>query len=64
VAVQASLGFNYGEFAIIKVGIVDALPYSKKLDSIAVSQPIRNIKITVLRFQHIAQRNVFFISQG
>lgn len=40
VAVQTSLTSNYGEFAIIKIGIVDLLPDSKELNSVSISQPV------------------------
>ena len=37
VAIQASLAFNCGEFAIIKSGIEDGLPYAKELHGVPVS---------------------------
>ena len=39
-AVEASLTSNYGEFAIIKLGILNTLPDAEKLNSITVSHPI------------------------
>ena len=37
VAIQASLAFNCGEFAIIKSGVEDGLPYAKELHGVPVS---------------------------
>ena len=37
VAIQASLAFNCGEFAIIKSGVEDRLPYAKELHGVPVS---------------------------
>ena len=34
---QASLAFNCGEFAIIKSGVEDGLPYAKELHGVPVS---------------------------
>ena len=62
VAVEASLAFNCGEFAIIKAGIVDAFPNAEKLDGVAVAEPVGNKEIAVLGFQHISQGNVVLIS--
>jgi len=41
VADKFGIAINYGEFAIIRSRVVDVLPYAKKLDGIAVSQPIQ-----------------------
>jgi len=64
IAVQAGLTFNYGEFATIKVGIVNTLPYAEKLDGVAVPQPVRNKKIAIFRLEHIGQGNVVLILLG
>ena len=48
VAVQASLTSNCGEFAIIKIRVVDLFPYPEKFDRVSVSQPVRDEKPTVL----------------
>jgi len=32
--------FNYGEFAIIKIRIVDLLPNAKELDRVPIAQPV------------------------
>jgi hypothetical protein len=37
VAVQCGLAFNYGEFATIKIRIMNAFPDAKKLYSIAIA---------------------------
>ena len=58
VAVESRLASNYGEFAIIEVGVVDALPYAKKLNRVAISQPVRDEKVSVLGLQHIRQGNI------
>lgn len=64
VTVQASLAFNYGEFAIIKPGVVDAFPNPEELDGVAVAQPVRNKKVTILGFDHVGQTDVVLILAG
>ena len=48
--VQASLISNCGEFAIIKIRIVNTLPYAKKLHCVAIAKPISHKEITILGF--------------
>ena len=50
VAVESRTAPNYGEFAIIKVGVVDALPYAEEFHRVAVSQPVRDEKSPSLAF--------------
>ncbi len=45
--------FNYGEFAIIKIGIIYFLPNAYVFKRIAVTQPIGYEKISVFGAQHI-----------
>ena len=52
VAVQASLTSNCGEFAIIKIGVVYLFPNPKELNSVPVSQPVGDKKVTVFGFEH------------
>ena len=40
IAVQTGLTSNYGEFAIIKIQIVDLLPNAKELDRVPIAQPV------------------------
>jgi hypothetical protein len=61
VAVQPCLAFNYGEFAIIKVRIVDSFPDSKKLHCVPVAQPVGNEKIAIFGLQHVSQRNKILV---
>lgn len=49
VALQASLTFNCGEFAIIKIQVVNLLPDAPEFDRIAIAQPIGNEAIPILR---------------
>ena len=49
---------NYGEFAIIKVWIGNLLPYSKKLQCVSISKPIRNKEITILGLKHIRNADI------
>ena len=64
VAVQARLTFNCGEFAIIKTGVVDGFPNAKKFDGVTVAQPVRDEEISILRFQHVGQRNEVLVFGG
>src|SRR3569832_2388342 len=57
VAVEARLAFNYGEFAVIKSGVVDRLPNAEEFDGVAVSEPVGNEKVPVLGFEHVGQGN-------
>ena len=49
---------NYGEFAIIKIGIVNFLPNTDKFKRVPIAQPICNKKIPVFGTQHIRQAYV------
>lgn len=62
VAVQARLTFNCGEFAGIKIGIVDRFPNPEKFDGVPVPQPVGDEEFSILRFEHVRQGNeVVFI---
>lgn len=41
VAVQADLAHSYGEFAIIKIGIVDTLPNANEFNGAVIGQPVQ-----------------------
>jgi len=43
-AVQPGLTFNYGEFAGIKLRVVDCLPDAEEFHSVAVAQPVGDEK--------------------
>ena len=45
--IEAGLISNYGEFAIIKIGIIHFLPNADVFKSVAVTQPIGYEKISV-----------------
>lgn len=53
--VQSGLISNCGEFAIIKSGIIQFLPYSQIFKGISVSQPVSYKEITVFGFKHITR---------
>ena len=54
--VKTRLISNYGEFAIIKIFIMQTLPSTKELKSVPISKPVRYEKIPVLGFKHIRYR--------
>lgn len=58
--IKSSLISNCGEFAIIKIWIMNTLPYTKKLHGIAVTKPICNEEVTIFSFQHVCQTDVIF----
>ena len=58
IAVQSGLASNYGEFAIIEIGVEHALPDAQKFDGVAVSQPVGDEKIAVLGLQHVGQGDI------
>jgi hypothetical protein len=67
IVMQSGLTSNCGEFAIIKIGIIDGFPDTKKLDGIAISQPIRDEKVPVFCLQHIGKGdeiNIPFLNDG
>lgn len=64
VAVQTRLAFNYGEFARIKTGVMNGFPDAKKFDGVAVAQPVRDEEISILRLQHVGQRNEVLVFGG
>ncbi len=61
VAVQPGLTFNYGEFAGIKIRVVDGFPDTEKFDGIAVAQPVGDEELTVLGFEHIGERDEILV---
>lgn len=54
------MAFNYGEFAIIKIGVIYLLPDTDILKSITVTEPVGDEKISVLNTQHISQTDKVF----
>ena len=64
IAIQAGMAFNYGEFAIIKIWVVDLFPYPKEFDGVSVSQPVRNEKVPIFRLEHIRQGNIILVIYG
>ena len=52
------LASNCGEFAVIKIRVVDGFPDSQKLDGVTVPEPIRNKEFSILRLQHVSKRNI------
>ena len=59
--VKSRLVSNYGEFAIIKIRVVDLLPNAKKFNGIPIPEPIRDEEVAILCFQHIGQGNIILI---
>ena len=62
--VESGLAYNFGEFAIIKRRVVDALPDSDELQRIAVTKPICDEELAVLRLKHISKADVVFIADS
>ena len=61
VAIQSSLTFNYGEFAIIKIRIEDGLPDTEELHRVPIAEPISDEKVSVLGPKHIRERDVIAV---
>ena len=57
-AVQTRLVSNCGEFAIIKIGIINTLPNAKELHRISIAKPVGYKKVTIFGFQHICNADV------
>jgi len=55
VAVEPSLIFNYGEFAIIKTGVESGLAYVEEFHRITVSVPIRYEELSIFRSENISK---------
>ena len=55
VAVETDLAFNCGEFARIKIGVINGFPNPKKLDRITISKPVGDEEISILCLEHICQ---------
>ena len=64
ITIQTSLTFNYGEFAIIKIGVVDLFPDTKKFNCVSIPQPIRDKEVSIFCFQHIRQGNIISVING
>jgi hypothetical protein len=58
VAVQSSLTFNYGEFALIKIRIEDGLPDAEEFHRVPIAEPISDEKVSVFGPKHIRERYV------
>jgi len=55
VAVQARLASNCGIFTVVKIGVVDPLPDTKKLSGVPVPQPVGEAAVLFLRKNPDAQ---------
>ena len=55
---QACLVSNCGEFAIIKIGIVNTLLHAKEFHSVSIAKPIGHKEIAIFGFQHICNADV------
>ena len=64
VAVQTSLTSNCGEFAIIKIRVVDLFSYPEKFNCVSVSQPVGDEKVSVFRPEHISQGDIILVVNG
>ena len=58
VAVEPGLTFNYGEFAGIKLWVVDGFPDAEEFDGVPISQPVGDEEVAVLGLEHVGQGNV------
>jgi len=57
VAVETGLTFNCGEFAGIKIRVIDGLPDAEKFDGVPISEPVGDEKVTILGLEHVGQGN-------
>ena len=55
VAVETGLAFNCGEFAGVKIGVINGFPDAEKLDGVPISEPVRDEKIPILGLEHVSQ---------
>lgn len=58
--IDAGLISNYGEFAIIKIGIIYFFPNTYVFKCITITQPISYEKITIFSTQHIGETDIIF----
>ena len=56
--VLACLVSNCGEFAIIKIGIVNTLLHAKEFHRVSIAKPIGHKEIAIFGFQHICNADV------
>ena len=59
-AVKAGLISNCGEFAIIKIRIVNFFPDTNKFKRVSVSKPIGYEEFAILSAHHVSKTNVVF----
>ncbi len=64
VTVESCMASNCGEFAGIKIRIEHGLPNAEELDRVPVAEPIRDKKLSVLRFEHVGERDEIAILVG
>ena len=57
IAVETGLAFNCGEFAGIKIGVINGFPDAEKLDGVPISEPVRDEKIPILGLEHVSHGN-------
>ncbi len=57
-SVQTCLTFNYGEFATIKIRIINLLPYSYKFKRVSIAKPVCHKEITIFCLYHICQTDI------
>ena len=55
VAVEPSLTSNYGEFAGIKLWVVDGFPDAKEFDGVPIPQPVGDEEVAVLGLEHVGE---------
>jgi hypothetical protein len=56
--IQTGIVSNCGEFAIIKIGVVEFFPNTDILESIPITQPIGYKEFTVFCFKHVCQTDI------
>lgn len=52
---------NYGEFTIIKIGIIESFPCAEIIQSVSVSYPVRYIEFSLFVLGHIGKTDEIFI---
>ena len=55
------LAFNYGEFSIIKCGVMCGLTVAGELDGIAIPQPVGDEGFAVIGPEHVCELDMVLI---
>ena len=60
--IKSGLISNYGEFAIIKIGILHLFPDTNKFKCISIAKPISDEEISIFCFEHICDTDIILFS--